>query len=179
MGRKLYLLESMKLKKGDTFEFGVWKEQPIEWQVLATRGSILCISKYSIEKRRFDEESDVWKNSELRQWLNSDFYNKAFNSEEKSFLQPYEGDKVTLLSEEEAKKYLPSKSKRIANFKDGSREWWLQWWWLRSRVSYDLCAATVHIDGSIYNGYVNDDSGCVRPVILLRKDVENYLEPEA
>lgn len=175
MGRKLSLLESMKLKKGDTFEFGMWNYLPIEWQVLATRGGIFCISRYCLATRRFDKSSSIWEYSELRQWVNSEFFNKAFNFEEKSFLLPYEGDKVTLLSEEEAKKYLPTNSKRVATKRNGN---WA-WWWLRSRGEYASDVAFVDNNGAIdYTYYVGVASGAVRPAILLKKDVENYLEPE-
>ena len=174
MGHKLYLLESLKLRKGDTFEFGSWKGKPIEWQVLTNRGGILCISKYCLDERRFDSKSNYWDYSELRQWLNLDFINKAFNSEENNFLQSYEGDKVTLLSIEEVERYFPSKSKRKGTFRDGSASFW----WLRSRFNV-YSAADVGADGDLNVDYVGCASGSVRPVIFLKKDVENYLEPEA
>jgi len=174
MGRKLYLLESMNLERGDTFEFGVWNNKPIEWQVLANRGGILCISKYCLAESIFDPKSNKWETSELRQWLNSDFYNKAFDSEEKSFILSNKEDKVTLLSFEEAYEFLPTNSKRIATYKGRFKISW----WLRSR-GVNNSAVRVFPDGYIHIYDLSVDvMGSVRPVIYLKKDVENFLEPE-
>ena len=111
-------------KVGDYVKFGNYPQtssggvQPIEWQVLARENNkMLVISKYGLEARRFDSfdsRSNNWSNSEIRKWLNGEFYNRAFTEQEKklikgsSFFENLFGggvDKVFLLSKKEAEKY--------------------------------------------------------------------------
>ncbi len=65
------------------------KDQPIEWIVLDVDEDkqLYLLSKNVLEVRQYDSRGkDIvkWKDSELREFLNNDFYNKAFNEEEKS-----------------------------------------------------------------------------------------------
>ncbi len=105
-------------KVGDFIKFGNYSQtsngqnQPIEWQVLAIEnGKMLVISRYGLDAKRFDSSSNVWKNSEIRKWLNGEFYNKAFNEKEKKSINlsnlsdVVTSDNVFLLSEGEARKY--------------------------------------------------------------------------
>ena len=78
---------------GDYVKFGNYpqtaegKEQPIEWRVLAKENNkMLVISRYGLDAKRFDDDSNVWANSEIRQWLNGDFYNKVFTEKEKKLI---------------------------------------------------------------------------------------------
>ena len=119
--------------------------QPIEWQVLAKENNkMLVISRYGLETRRFDSSSDNWKNSEIRQWLNNEFYNKVFTDQEKKSVNlsnlSYFGtaDNVFLLGKEEAGKYFADDEKRKCEpteyaKKNGAdvRNGYI-WWWLRS-----------------------------------------------
>ncbi len=62
-------------------------KEPISWRVLAVEnGKALLISEYALDCKKFNETySDVtWETCTIRQWLNKDFYNVAFNSEEKA-----------------------------------------------------------------------------------------------
>lgn len=93
----------------------------IEWLVLEDTGdSLLLVSKDILDCRTYGEgygETD-WENSYIRNWLNNDFYNAAFNDSEKELISDYvtkEGDvsssipsvtdKVFLLSYSEVKEY--------------------------------------------------------------------------
>lgn len=63
---------------------GTWDGKPIEWVVLnEDEFSILVISRYEIFKRYFDNSDNNWKSSDLRKYLNNDFYKSAFNEDEK------------------------------------------------------------------------------------------------
>ena len=97
--------------------------EPIEWTVLAVEdGRALVISKYAIEYMAYHTtEDDVsWEECWLRQWLNNDFYNTAFNTDEKNNILITHNinpgvsgdevwndteDRVFLLSMEEAESY--------------------------------------------------------------------------
>ncbi len=67
-------------KDGDTF-----KVEPIKWRVLEiNNGKALLLSEKILDAHMFAEESNNYANSEIRRWLNNEFYNEAFNDEEKS-----------------------------------------------------------------------------------------------
>lgn len=112
-------------EQDDNIENG---KEPIEWIVLEAKGNkVLLISKLLLESIPYNnsEDSVTWKTCSIRKWLNNDFYNDAFNDEEKQGVLSTivdnspsqfpkwsnEGgenteDKVFLLSYIEAKKYL-------------------------------------------------------------------------
>lgn len=63
---------------------------PIQWRVLQnTGGDLFLLSEYILDcKRYYNEFSDItWRDCDLRQWLNGEFYEAAFNSSEKSIIQ--------------------------------------------------------------------------------------------
>lgn len=64
-------------------------EEEIEWIVLKKDGTkLLLLSKYILDKYEYYDGSGFieWNESGLRNWLNSYFYNDAFDEEEKSFI---------------------------------------------------------------------------------------------
>lgn len=82
----------------DTISFGTYPQndttgfskEPIEWIVLERKGKkMLLLSKYILDCKCYNfEKSDCnWETCSLRSWLNSTFYNAAFNDEEKSRIQ--------------------------------------------------------------------------------------------
>ena len=117
-------------------------DEPIEWFVLARENDkILLISRYILEKKRFGNTAD-WKDSELRSWLNNEFYTSAFSSDEQTKIQRIvtsneTSDLVFCLSSEEARGLFGLDIERVGhiteylrkqNFKDykgqGMGEWW-------------------------------------------------------
>lgn len=100
-------------------------KEPIEWIVLdRQRDKALLLSKYILDFKCYnDDYKDVtWETCTLRNWLNNDFYFKAFSSDEQKKIQTtnitnndnlYYGtnggnninDKVFCLSAEEVRKY--------------------------------------------------------------------------
>ena len=65
-------------------------KDPIEWIVLEKKkDSILVISKNIIDVLPYDTDdyAVTWEDSSLRKWLNSKFYNIAFNKKEKSLIK--------------------------------------------------------------------------------------------
>ena len=60
---------------------------PIEWIILEVKDNKgLLISRYGLDAKPYNTEytSITWEKCTLRNWLNSDFYNKAFSTEEQS-----------------------------------------------------------------------------------------------
>ena len=110
--------------------------EEIEWQVLDRENdTALLISKYALEKKSYhwNEQntltSATWETCALRQWLNNDFMNTAFDSQEKALMveslvtadeNPYKYgiadqgndtfDKVFILSIKEAERYFSTRA---------------------------------------------------------------------
>ena len=81
-------------KVGDTVVFGKYEQdgdtsngkEDIEWQVLKIESNrILVISKYALDLHRYNKNYSpvTWEESELRKWLNGDFLNDSFSSDER------------------------------------------------------------------------------------------------
>ena len=176
------------LKIGDKIQFGSYPfeadgtKKPVEWRILEKKadGTALVISKYGLDARRFDAKSNNWERSEIRQWLNNEFYNGTFKDEEKNAILEYReaGCKVFLLSEEEAGKYFKNNEDRKAcptpyakgrgaytnDDRGGSC-----WWWLRSPGrSQDFAADVVNV-GFVYSHgyYVYYDYYAVRVALKI------------
>lgn len=75
---------------GDVVQFGIWPQKgpvatPVEWYVIqVAEQRILLLSRYILDVSTYNEE---WRESGIRRWLNSDFYDAAFSDEEKSRIQ--------------------------------------------------------------------------------------------
>ena len=129
-------------KIGETIEFGNYPqdkdgtEKPIEWIVMKNEGNqILLLSKYVLDAKPYNKEwEDVtvtWETSDIRKWLNNEFYTTAFNKTEKAKIQTSliknednseygtsggndTEDKVFLLSEKEAETLFSNDEEKIA-----------------------------------------------------------------
>ncbi|MBQ9715467.1 MAG: hypothetical protein IJV77_03545 [Clostridia bacterium] len=65
---------------GETYYF---KVEPICWRVLENkRGNAFILCENAIASHRFAQKSNNYAQSEIRQWLNDDFLNKAFSPKE-------------------------------------------------------------------------------------------------
>lgn len=135
--------EVLDLEVGDFITFGSYEQdadasngaEPIEWKVLDKEdGKVLVMSKYVLDFKYYCNESNTpttWETSDLRAWLNDEFYNTAFNEDEKSRIElshlvnldnPEFGidggndttDRVFILSCDEAEKYFASDEERIS-----------------------------------------------------------------
>ena len=63
---------------------GYFKSVPIQWRILKDNGSTYTlISEKVLADRHFGGEN-VWRDSDMRRWLNEEFYNDAFTDEEKA-----------------------------------------------------------------------------------------------
>lgn len=87
------LANASDAKPGDIVVFGSYEQdndesngtEDIEWIVLDnTDGKLLVISKDILNYMRYSEETTVWEYSDLRSWLNGEFYDIAFDDNEKS-----------------------------------------------------------------------------------------------
>lgn len=150
-----------------SIELGVYKDKPLYWTKI---GELNCGDVYLcdsiIETRRFDEASNIYSQSEIRQFLKS-FYEESFLPSEKGKIvsHPLLKDFIFLLSEDEYLKY-------DLNIKNIEKPWWL-----RSQGGYASYTKTVNYDGSVDNDYssggfyVYNDTVGVRPAIILKRSL--------
>ena len=159
-----------EIKPGEVFTYAGY-----EWIKLEEEG--LCLMKDILEERAFDEDSNDWRKSELREYLNNDFYETLIKNgaDEKDFLMI----ETDLTADDGLKDYGASKdliSLMTADLYRKNRHLLnllKDWWWL---VTPNTCLAThkyimrcVNLAGMLYNSYVYYNCG-VRPVICLQHD---------
>lgn len=171
---------------GDIIYFGNYEQdnrtangkEEIEWRVLEkdADGNMLIVSRFALDCRRYhDSVAQVtWEESDLRKWLNNDFFSAAFtdaqkkqvkattienrdNADYNTFGGNDTNDKVFLLSIDEVKTYLPSTVERVCLATNYAESQGTQLesvtkgcrWWLRSPGSTLYSASYVKLDGFI------------------------------
>ena len=175
------LIQSISV--GSIVSFGSYPQfeneaEPIKWRVLDfLDGKVFMISEYLLDAMKFDSSSSEWSTSELRKWLNDQFYNTAFCEIERKQLSVYYGDYVTLLSTVEAVKYFNGDEDRMPKataYAVGkgcyvNKQSESSMWWLRSTGNSNVDAACIGIDGHVFGcGYhISRGSHGIRPVILV------------
>ncbi len=165
--------------------------EPIEWQVLAKdSGKIFMVSSKILDNRAYSIYlGSTWQQSDIRKWLNDDFYNSAFDDWEKELLVttdlPEEGvsDKVFLLSNEEVLRHFPRDEDRKGVWTPYANKQVYNnpFAWLLRSVSSNPNAASVvfHITGNVsetaglYN--ITTMHG-IRPAITISVPIVNANE---
>jgi len=196
-----FVYNKSEYKVGKTIEFGNYPqdkdgtEKPIEWIVMKNEGNqVLLLSKYVLDAKPYNEEFEkvTWETSDIRKWLNNEFYTTAFNKTEKAKIQASliknednseygtsggndTEDKVFLLSEKEAETLFSNEEERIAKATEYAEKSGVYdeekgaWWWLRSPGFGSRGAAEVDSDGWVYRVgnlvYIRPDG--VRPALHL------------
>lgn len=170
--KSINLLEGLGI--GDTF-----KLVDTTWKILdITSAGYICLAD-SIEERQFDSDSSNWKNSNLRDYLNGEFFEKMVAEIGLENIIPFERnllsldgqteydrceDKVSLLTVDEYRKY----RSLIPNTED-------YWWWLVSPWSTPCndYKRTVAVVSSAGNFGCNDCdcSNGVRPVCIFSSSI--------
>ena len=171
---------------GESFFFGTYEQdnktqngaESIEWIVLGKEEKkVFVISKYGLIYKKFGNKS--WQNSTLRSWLNGEFLNSAFTSEEQSLIMNTRFadedfyDKVFLLNRSSFYKYLPTNLRnctitQYAIREHGSGEHstahftYHDWWIIENNGERNY----VNLLGSIQNG-AGDYYYVVRPAMWL------------
>lgn len=194
-----------KANPGDTVFFGAYEQdnntsngkEDVEWLVLEVKdGKALVVSKYALDCKQYNTSNTnvTWETCTLRKWLNTDFINSAFSSDEKAKIPTVTvsadenpdystnpgnatQDQVFLLSITEANKYFGSDSARQCKptdyaFANGAYVNSVNgncWWWLRSPGVTQDSAAYVHSSGDVYEPGSDVDIGtsAVRPALWI------------
>jgi hypothetical protein len=159
------------------------------WKVLATtHNEALLLRDLIVDYRAFHgtPQPVTWKTSDLRRWLNDEYFPTLPTvlqeaalpvdvSDGISTASDTDGDRVFLLSADEARAYFPSDAGRRTSGSGGDPGWW----WLRSPGNYQHNAASVSNGGIVndfgYNVFL--DSGGVRPALWVNlKSLNRILE---
>ena len=181
-----------QLSQGYLKESVYWfKYEPLEWVIINEEqdGSMFLVCNSIIDSQEFDyKEGDKFSNnyaiSLIRVWLNYNFYNTAFNAEQKSKILVTEVDnsslstgleynqyacentfdRVFLLSYADLDSYMPVAKMRQKGETDyaicqgaSTPEGGYGYWWLRSPDDKrDDLVATIYPNGEIYYDYYTD-----------------------
>lgn len=209
-GKRLYkkfLEHEARLNVGKIIKFGSYlpkfcesnKRQSIEWLILDKDStSMLVISKYAIDKKSWGTlavRENQWETCNMREWLNSDFYNEAFTNEEKALIQSSSimpssnpkfpsavqghmtNDNLFLLSTAEAEKYFMTSNERkclphpeyYASYaKNGMN---VSWWLRTIGGNYNTNFVTyvkAHGDINYEGGTYSYSNEYVRPAMRIR-----------
>ena len=202
-GDKMKFAVEIEKNIGDTIEFGSYyindsdKKEPIEWIIVDKNEEIkteLLISKYALERKKYNEvyASTTWQKSDIRKWLNSEFYSDAFENVGSKFIlsSPVDNhknpdyktaeanvtyDRVFLPSYDEIKKYIKDdrlRCKPTKHFKDVGGyvdKYGYVDWWSRTAGDADNHVLYVSSDGDVEmkGDYVTTDDFAVRPMIRV------------
>lgn len=163
------------LKVGDTFELA-----GLNWKILdITDEGYMCLADRLTDKMMFDETSNDWVQSRLREYLNTEFVEKIVDEigEEniisfKRDLLSLDGqteygeceDKVSLLTVDEYRKY----RKLIPN--TDVYWWWLVTPWSTACNDWGATVTAVSSSGTI-NDNICNDSNCVHPVCIFSSSI--------
>lgn len=167
--------------------------EPVEWLVVGTEGeNVLLVSKYGLDSRPYHSKSTSvkWETSDIRTWLNGEFYETAFSDDPLRYQSifsllsaPQSGitDRLFLLNRNEVKQYLPNKEDRICiptpyavqqkaytKFGTGAG-----WWFLRTPAEAGKHVVNINTDGSICTdgAKVTGKQGMIRPAMWVSKTV--------
>ena len=194
--------------KGDTVSFGSYEQdgntqngpEPIQWIVLdKIDGQLLLLSADVLEARQYHHvpfEEVTWENSDLRAWMNGDFYDGAFTPVQRGLIETVHNenadqsitgasggaatdDRVFALSETESVIYLntpaarsdigaaPASVHASAGPLSGSEDGTADWW-LRSPGTYGIATQFVDASGvpSLSGANVDLQYG-VRPALWI------------
>ena len=183
-GNNRMVYSAADLKLYDVVTFGTYPQStfggdsPIEWYVIDKNGSsVKLLSRYALDSQKYHTSNSkvTWQGSSLYNWLNRDFMDRAFDSDEKSQIRGV----VTLLSTSEASQlpvdYRICSSTAYAVSCGGDQNRCI--WWLSdfsgthyfSDGTKANCASAVTEAGIVgYDGFqVNFSHKYVRPVIVV------------
>ena len=188
-----------------------FKYEKIKWNILEeNNGKVMIITDLLIDSHEYyyyisENEtehnggvgrSNNYELSDIRKWLNEDFYSTSFNKYEKKIIEEvlidnsssqtdsidnnYASnntlDNITLLSYQEVKKYYSNSDERKAIPTDYAKCQGIQQkseysqWFLRSPSGESVghSAFSVAEEGGIFSSHVNDSYIGVRPVIWIK-----------
>jgi tetratricopeptide (TPR) repeat protein len=182
-------LEYLAVQERETVFFGAYEQdndtsngaEPVEWIVLKKReNQLMLLSKYCLDAQPFDTTDAnymVWQNSELYDWLNTEFLEAAFSEDERNMIM----DKITLLGVDDTETYIDqigtlsaeATSYAIAqgaDTRDGNAYWWLKTFFdpfTGNYGTYGSSAAYVTPSGTVSSTALDISDISIRPVVWI------------
>ncbi len=206
---QIKICQLKQVNVGDTITLGQYEQdnneangaESIEWIVLAKDGNkVLVISAYGLDSRKYNNvyEDTTWETSSIRAWLNDEFLQSAFTSDQQkqilitdvsadpnpnySEIDPGNAtqDRLFLLSMEQAQTYFSSNAERKCKPTDYAAENGVDvneynghcGYWLRTHGHKQNTAVYVRDDGYIveYGYNVTHRNYAVRPAMWITLD---------
>ena len=151
---------------GETVSFG-----GSAWTVLDIQGSdVLLLSEYCVNIRRYDDDSNDWDSSEIKAWLNDEYFDTAFSEAERAAIVDRGQGNIFILSIEEAGNYsVENGGLYKIVYENGKEDEKEILWWLRPSGSGDDHAAYLSGAGNVFEDGIsvtNEYCG-VRPAIWI------------
>ncbi|MBR2789058.1 MAG: twin-arginine translocation signal domain-containing protein [Eggerthellaceae bacterium] len=171
---RAHAAEKPVLTAGDRFTMGEWGGEPILWRVLGVGdGNALVISECGIDCQKFNYSvfnGNDWETSNLKAWLNGEFFFGAFTPDEQARTQ-----ETTCLSVDEAERYFKDDNDRVCKptahvVQQGAYAGVGGCcWWLRSPGKRSNFATCVYSNGYVnpHGEYVSSSRYAVRPALWL------------
>ncbi len=184
---------------GDVVTFGRFDTEPgkigrerLTWIVAKRKDSEIClVCEKGIAGSYYNQKHEKvkWADSDLHDYLGTEFFTGIFSEAEKKYIQPSGQDMITLLSPQEAEEIFGSNKERelaitAAAEKYGTninrpskannwdmKDYRSSWWWLKSSSAMPTdTAPIVTVDGEILmkTQEVNRPGGAIRPVVWLK-----------
>ncbi len=196
------------VEKGGTIVLGAYEQngdpsdgpEPITWIVLdRIDDKALLLSQYCLDAKPYNSVpfmAVTWETSELRKWLNGDFYEGAFSDKEREMIRSVQNqnaaqsiigtnggnetdDRVFLLSETDMTIYMYENVRRryigraiatkyAASLGNYYDKDDFAKWWLRSPGVYEFTAQFIDFGGGTYTSGANADMALgVRPAVWI------------
>ncbi len=158
----------------EIIEFGNWEGKPIKWNILKEDDfQMLLVSKKSLIYMQYaNQDNSTWQSSNVRKYLNENFYYEAFSNSERlkiiNALLPDVGnakDNIFVLSYDEANSLLSSDSKRKNSLNIPQRN--NNYTVLRTPNNYERITL-IYREGYFTDGWASAD-WWVNPALYLKK----------
>lgn len=181
-------------------KFGRWENPdepgevlPLNWLMIAETDEMYLLHlSYGIRMMAYDADRHKvkWESSSICEWLNTEFYEKAFSAEEKQRILQVDHNNYRNITAPEPELYLTHEKvfllgeEDVRNASHSESDFWVRGlipdmipyssspWWLRSYGRLEgLSMGVVRHDGIIYSsGDIRADNVMVVPAIFLRKE---------
>ena len=197
---------------GDTIFFGQFPQsvkndnalEPIKWRILSNDGNemlllsdkMIATRQYNTDWRGYEDLSRNWADSTLRNWLNNDFYNKAFmqgegketingkvivnndgtSSYDKIFLLSHADMRNTSYGFTDSDDADSSRAASGTNYAGSPFRYWLR----DVLQPYGYCAYVVEADGSITSDFaLKANNYGVRPALYVSATASYFTAKES
>ena len=162
------------LKIGDTFKIA-----GLGWKIIdITDKGYSCLCEILEEDMKFDDSSNDWKSSGLREYLNGDFLKKISDEVGEENIVKFERDLLSLDGQTEYEKCEDSVSiitldeyrKYRSLIPNEKKWWWLITPWSTPCNDYEYSVAVVSSSGDFYDRFYCNYGG-VRPFCIFSSSI--------